>query len=109
MGDAIILIKHYLGNRAAKSRGTGRYRAGCHFAATDRGEPARSGFCAAAPGFSAIFPILAQSNAYSPFSRFHPFYLLALVVGNLLPSMGGEKPYYWWNGNCIECPVDRVA
>jgi hypothetical protein len=79
MGDAIILIKRHLGNRAAKSRGTGRYRAGRHFAATDRGEPARSGFCAAARGIfghfsdsraeQCIFPLLALSRLLSWCSR----------------------------------------
>ena len=110
VGDAIILINITSGigllNRAA--------RAVTALAAILRQQPTVASQLVLVSvlqllGFSAIFPILAQSNAYSPFSRFHPFYLLALVVGNLLPSMGGEKPYYWWNGNCIECPVDRVA
>ena len=64
-------------------------------------------------GFSAIFRFsrramhIPPSRAYN--RAFRAFYLLALFVANLLPSMGGEKPYYWWNGNCIERPVDRVV
>jgi hypothetical protein len=79
MGDAVILIKRHLGNRAAESRSTGRYRAGRHFAATDRGEPARSGFCAAALGIfghfsdsraeQCIFPLLAFPRLLSSCSR----------------------------------------